>query len=615
MYRYIAFSWNSRDPAKTAVAQRLTRLLLSTSIDWEGVFDVPGLRVFHVPQPGGACHAYTLKRDGGVVLGKLFDGDHAEDRIPHDPTFDDKESEKVIESQGRCLVERYWGHYVAFMRTRGGEVRYVLRDPTGGLQCYLMKVSGIDVILSDMEDCVRLSLTPLTVDWDHVTAYFLHTRLVTRTTGFTEVTQLYAGECAAIVDDDKDDRVTTKVTRSFYWDPATVCEARLIEDPDEARAALRGVIRHCVNAWASSYDRIALELSGGLDSSIVAACLANASVRPEVLCLHYFTEMAEGDERSYAQAAARSTGFELIESEARTSERTLEKMLNRSRFATPAMLGFVPAPELLKRRLVTERHAGAVFSGQGGDHLFQQEGTKLIAAEYVHRHGLRPQVLRVAKDTSRLTSQSIWSVLRAAIRYGRLGRSFDPYGFHFQVPSFLSKDARAQLRPQAYTHPWVTSASRLPASKIRQIFNVVDCQPFYRMDCPNAEQVHPLISQPIIELCLQVPTYVLTHRGRSRGLVREAFEADVPKKIIRRQIKGQTTSYFGRILVENAAYIRELLLDGVLVSEGVLDRRELEKLLSERELILGKGLNSILPSIMAEAWLSTWAEQRQRTAA
>lgn len=33
MYRYIAFSWNVKDPAKTAVAQRLTRLLLSISLD------------------------------------------------------------------------------------------------------------------------------------------------------------------------------------------------------------------------------------------------------------------------------------------------------------------------------------------------------------------------------------------------------------------------------------------------------------------------------------------------------------------------------------------------------------------------------------------------------
>ena len=362
MYRYIAFSWNEKDPAKTSAVQGFTSLLRSTSNDWQSVIDLPGLRVLHAPQPGGACQAYTLKRDGGVVLGKLFDRNHAENPAPIGPAFDAMESERVLNSQGRRLVDHYWGYYVAFLRAADGRARYVLRDPTGGLPCYMIQVDGVDVTLSSMEDCARLNLTRLTIDWDHIAAYFLQIRLVTRTTGFREVSQLYAGECVVTIYSD----TTTDFARSFYWDPVAVCEADLIEDPDEARAALRSVIRYCVDAWASAYQSVVLELSGGLDSSIVAACLAKARARPEVSCLHYFTEMAGGNERQYAEAAARCAGFELIEREASTSERTLEMMLERSRVATPALLGFVPSPLLLTRRLATERHAGAIFSGQGG---------------------------------------------------------------------------------------------------------------------------------------------------------------------------------------------------------------------------------------------------------
>ena len=607
MYRFVAFSWNSTDLARTAAARRLGRLLLSTSPNWQSVFDTPGLRVFHAPQAGGACHAYLLKRNAGVVLGKLFGGDPDEDRIPCDPAFDDKESNLLVQSQGRRLVERYWGHYVAFLRAADGERRFILRDPTGGLPCFLIKAAGVDVILSDMEDCVGLKLTPFSVDWDHLTAFFVHSRLITRSTGFKEVTQLYAGECAAIADDGQ-------LTRSFYWNPVDVYEADTIEEPAVARAALRGIIRHCVNAWASCYDSIVHELSGGLDSSIVAACLAKASARTNVLCFHYFTEMSEGDERAYARAAAHGAGCELIESEARVSETTLESQLDPSRLATPAVLGFLPASELLKQRLVSERHAGAIFTGQGGDHLFQQEKNKHIAAEYAHRHGLQPQLFGVVADTSRLTSQSIWAIFSAAVSYGLLRRSFDPHTI-FRAPSILTEDARASVSTHAYTHPWVENASRLPASKISQVLDVVDCQPFYLRPCPNAEQIHPLISQPIIERCLQIPTYLLAHRGRTRGLVREAFEADVPTEIINRQSKGGTSSYFNRLLVANAPFLRESLLDGVLVRQGVLDRRELEKQLSERELILGNELHSILNAARAEKWLSTWADVRQRTAA
>lgn len=614
MYRYIAFSWDAKDRTKTAAVQRFTRLLLASSSAWQRVFDVPGLRVFHAPEAAGAFRAYVLKRDGGVVLGKLFETNPDTSGIATDPSFDERESDRLIESRGRHLVERYWGYYVAFLRAVGGRIRYVLRDPTGGLPCYLTKADDVDVILSDVEDCAHLELTPFSVDWSHITTFFLNPRLISRTTGFKEVAHLYAGECVSI-NYDTNSAAAGKVSRSFYWDPTAVCEANTTEDGDVARAALGGAIRHCVKAWASSYNSILLELSGGLDSSVVAACLSEGSAGPDVTCLHYFKAMSEGDERSYARLAAQNAGFELIEAEGNPSERPLESLLDRTRLATPSKMGFKPASALLKQQLVRERHVGAVFSGKGGDHLFQQERTRLIAAEYASRHGLRLELFRVVKDTGRMTMKSIWSVWESVVRYALLRQPFDPYGHHLKLPKILSEEARAGLSLEDVTHPWVQNASRLPASKIRQVFNVVDSQFFFMLHVPNAELVHPLISQPIIEQCLQIPSYVLAHRGRSRGLVRDAFERDLPTQIVHRYTKSGTTSYFSQMLVENAAFLRERLLDGVLVNEGIIDRNELEGLLSERNLVRGKHVRTITSILLTETWLSNWDDARRRTAA
>jgi len=605
MYRYVAFSWNSKDTARTAAAQRLARLLRSSAPDWQCVHNTPGLRVFHAPQSEGACHAYVLKHDRGVVLGRLFDGDFDENRIPIDPTFDDQESRLIIESQGRRLIEHYWGQYVAFLQEPQSRRRFVLRDPTGGLHCFMTRTAGVEVILSDMEDCVRLNITPSSVDWNHIAAFFVHMRLITRTTGFNEVKQIYAGECVATDDDNV-------VARSFYWNPVSVYESGSIEEADAARAALRRVIRHCVNAWGACYDSILHQLSGGLDSSIVAACLGKARERQKILCFHFFTEMTEGDERQYARVAAQSAGCELIEREAGASEISLENQLNRRRIATPSAQSFQPASELLMERLIGERNAGAIFSGQGGDHLFQEERTIRIAADYARRHGIGPELLNTMIDTSHLTGESIWSVLGATIRNGLLNRNNDPYA-EFEIPSILGGDARASLRPHMYMHPWIKHACHLPPTKISHVFNIVDCQPFYLLTRAFAEQIHPLISQPIIELSLQIPSYILAHRGRARGLVREAFREDVPANIIERYSKGGTTSYFNRMLVESVDFLREFLLDGALVREGILDRCELEAQLSETALMRGDELRPILNAARAEWWLSTWTNVRQQT--
>jgi len=608
MYRYVVFNWDAKDVDQTASARRLTGLLISASSNLQRVIDKPGLRVFDAPHPRGAFHSYTIAGGAGVVLGKVFKNDVSGTGPTVNPEFDDYHSKRVLKSKGKYLVENYWGHYVAVLRPSGSEKCYVLRDPTGGMQCYMMRSAGVSIFVSDIEDCVRLNLAPFSIDWDHLTAFFQHTRLVTQTTGFKEVTRLYGGECLVtkrgIVEE-----------RSFYWDPVDICERNTIEDHDTARAALGAVVRHCVAAWASSYDSAVHELSGGLDSSIVAACLGGKGISTDLVCFNYHTEISEGDERPYARAVALHSDCELAEREVRVSERTLKELLSPTRYATPAMQRFESPLEAAKQQLVTDRRAGAVFSGHGGDQLFQEERSPLIAAEYAFRHGLRPKLCEVIRDTSKLTSRSVWSVVRNVVGYGLLRRNYDPYTDYATVRAVLSNDTRESFCHESYKHPWVKNASMLPASKVRHILNVVDCQPFHQVPCSYAEQVHPLISQPVIELCLQIPTYVLTYGGMTRQLIRDAFEADVPATILQRRTKGNTTSYYGRLLAENATFLRSFLLDGMLVQKGMLDRVVLERLLSDRELILGRDIVSIMCSVAAEKWLSNWGDVHQRTAA
>ena len=41
----------------------------------------------------------------------------------------------------------------------------------------------------------------------------------------------------------------------------------------------------------------------------------------------------------------------------------------------------------------------------------------------------------------------------------------------------------------------------------------------------EAERISPLFSQPLMELCLRIPTYVLTEGGWDRAVARRAFYA------------------------------------------------------------------------------------------
>ena len=130
------------------------------------------------------------------------------------------------------------------------------------------------------------------------------------------------------------------------------------------------------------------------------------------------------------------------------------------------------------------------------------------------------------------------------------------------------------------------------------------------------DTVHPLISQPIIELCLQIPSYVLTYGGTDRALVRDAFRESLPPEIAARTNKGATTAYANDVLVRNLPAIRKLLLDGRLVGEAVLDRTKTEANLRESRLIRDPRLYwPILNAVRAEFWVRTWLGQNRSAAA
>jgi asparagine synthase (glutamine-hydrolysing) len=64
--------------------------------------------------------------------------------------------------------------------------------------------------------------------------------------------------------------------------------------------------------------------------------------------------------------------------------------------------------------------------------------------------------------------------------------------------------------------------------------------------------------------------------GRSRGLARRAFVAEVPEPILQRQWKDRPLHYVADVIHRNLDFIRATLLEGVLVKEGILDRAAVE---------------------------------------
>jgi len=602
VHRFIALAWNVADPERTAVAEEVSTRIRARLATWTGAFEADGLMVLHSGAHAKASRVYALDRGAGVVLGTLFRRGSEEEAIGGD-AFGPRETGLILKTRGRHLTMAYWGRYVAFLRDKSGKTVRVFRDPSGAFPCFTFRHRGIDVFFSRTEDVCHVGCFSFTVNWQYVASHLLFDQLRSRKTGLLGVFEILPGEC---VDTDGDSKNET-----FLWHPAAFCHDAPIEDASEAARALRKTVSTCVSAWASCYDTILHELSGGLDSSIVLACLSHTSTRAALTCINLYSDRAEGDERSLARTAAGGTGFPLVERPIRPSETTLRRMLNVPRIARPHISAIGLIFEDVYIDAARERDADAFFSGQGGDHLFHQRKTPLIAADYVRRHGLGPNLFRIVTDTARSTGLPAWTVLHTVLMHGVLRRPSPTLMDLDRTRSFLDPGVLAAIADESLLHPWLKTCGEILPAKRKHLADLINLQsyyiPFGRAE--SADLVYPLVSQPLIELCLSIPSYVLTQGGRDRALARRAFADMLPEPILAREAKGDITHIYSTLLSQEIGFVRELLLDGMLARAGLLDRGRLERRLTDEQILRGNQTLQILIFIGVEAWARAWRDR------
>lgn len=603
MYRFLAVLWNERNPQSVESVAALRAQTLLQPLGWRTALSGAGALVLHAGGRPGGVQPYRLPRNQGVVLGRLFRGRGDEHFHSVAEELDSHEAQRILDSKGRDLTERYWGRYVAFLLSGDGQ-RFILRDPTGGIPCYFTHFHGITLFFTHIEDCLKLSPQKLSINWTHLAGYLHFNRVVSRETGYREINQVLAGECITIRNGN--------ASNTFYWNPGLLCRSAPIEDPLRAEKVLLDAVTNSIHASAKCYQRILLELSG-LDSTIVLACLRSVSPQVDVTCLNLYTDAPGGDERLFARIAAEHFGCPLVETPFRTMGKPLSQMLIAENSLSPTTAKLASPAGDTRDELMRQRSIEAVFAGRGGDQLFQRRVGSFISTDYVHRHGLKPQLLRVAFETARLTGNAVLPILMSAVTYRFFKRVPDPYAF-LEAPAFVHPESEQLVDYSQLRHPWVNDAIGLPESKVQQIFDLVDSQNYFSTEaCADVDFEPPMISQRIIETVLRIPSFVLTSGGCDRALLRRAFASQLPRKLIHRRSKGEAVSFHQDLVRENRTFLREFLLDGLLVERRLLDKASLDTALSDKHQLVAGPVKPILVSALGEAWLRK-ATELQRSA-
>lgn len=607
MFRYIALVWNVTNEQQSSTAESLDGRLRAQR--WTPAFLGKGLRVFCADAGSGMLRALTLANDAGVILGTLFERnrDIDDDSPSRRATPSARGTEAILASQGRWLIENCWGNYVALLHDASAGIVRVVKDPSGTLPCFKTSLEEVTILFSHIGDCVELGARRFAVD---------RTYLRARVLGFNDleknalegVEQVRRGECVEL------DPAARPVIRSrrFYWNPFAFLQAqRAIEDPRRAGESMRATVRSCTQALSGGHASLLHRLSGGLDSSIVAGCLGRASTRPRITCYTYFNPHGRSDERPWARLAAEHTSFEHLEYPIVPAEISFADLVRPRPATEPLPLLAYLMRSTVEHRLAAERKATAVFTGDGGDSGFCSDSFPYAVTDYLRRHGPRLAALRLASDAALRTERSTGAVLLTSIRRWLFGARMRE-----QIPALLlgSQLVSPQVRdgfaiPESYPHPWFSQLGHVPWDVIRRLGVLVLTPEFYNVgDAAQSEPeiVSPLYAQPALELFLRMPIHVHAEGGRDRGLARRAFAREVPEQILQRQWKDRAPGFHSELLLRNLDFVRELFLDGVLVSEGLLDRGAVEAAFAA-----GPSKTEVLPAeiyrhLDVEVWARYW---------
>lgn len=559
---YVAICWTGEAPASVLALREAT--MDGWRVGWAGSDAMVLVR-----DPGLAIR--TLPGARGLVLGDLNRtslrgqvGDEVESLVIS--------SAAPIERVVGDLLSRFWGRYVALIReTQGGWA--VLRDPSGALEAMTWSRDSVRITASHLPAWMPPDLWPLdlAIDWSGVAAWVRASAAIGARSGLIGLRPITPGAA-----------LRGSGVEQQAWSPAAAAQAAPPVAPD---AALRDLVDGCVRQLVSD-EPVLAEISGGLDSAIIAASLCG-QVRDRVLeWTNYFVEGRRGDERAYARDVAAHLGFPLTEIR-KPDFAVTEAMLARSADGLRPGLSAKDAArdeEAAGRALALG--ARRIVTGQGGDMVFFATPTPLLVVDRMYASGRLAWASPYTLNIARWTHRAIWT-----------------------TPGRRWRDELERHNRPVRDHPWMIGVEELPPAKQLQIATLAHKLTIHVEGLRGraAEVVHPLLAQPILELCLSLPTPTLTEGGRDRGLARRVFADRLPASVQSRRSKGDLGAYYGQVAAASLPMLRDYLLDGELVRAGLLDRAALETMLTRDHMIWRGDFSGVMSFAVVEAWVRHWS--------
>ena len=408
-----------------------------------------------------------------------------------------------------------------------------------------------------------------------------------------------------------------------YWDLTFAREPRTLTD-DDAAAELRDLLLRSVRRRLVADVPVGIFLSGGIDSSSVAAFAALAAGPENV---HTFSVgFSEGsfDESTHARRVADHLGTQ--HREERLDARALLDIL-------PTVVDFLDEPLadasvvptfLLSR--FTRQHVTVALGGDGGDELFAGYQTFLAEAWGRAFFDCTPAPLRAAIATAARylpTRSEYFSLDFKANQFLQGGEVPGPPRHQRWLASFLPEQLPSLLAPdfghslpgdplaavveRARSGPAVAAEDRLLDFYARfYLADDVNTKVDRASGAVGLEVRAPFLDTALVDFACRLPPRMRLRWRSPKFILKHAMRGRLPDGILERRKQGFAVPVARWLRADLATALRDELSPAKLRREGILDPRFVQSLVDDHLSGQRDRRKSLWTLFMFERWLARW---------
>ncbi|ECA5251872.1 hypothetical protein ELS07_25885 [Salmonella enterica subsp. enterica serovar Lomalinda] len=460
----------------------------------------------------------------------------------------------------------FYGDFICLKLFRNNVNIYT--DPFGQFPVYYAINSNGSISLSDGAMCKSLLQAGQSIDIDFLLNYIINGEYLQGRTAITGLNILSPGFKYSF-------SLGGLLTREYIIDR--------IFSKAEASSPFN-ILKKSVVQKVACYEKLTLELSGGVESSSIAAILACHKKEKEVRFLTYYDKCSlSSNELKYAKKVSDHFNIKLDVIELSTRSPFTPFTEDIPFHILPGSYSCLYHQQHYIADLY-DKHA-LFINGHGGDSIYLAPSPPALFMEVLFSAGVK-KAIKTLYGISLQHHSSIPYEVKESLTNKYISRN-NPNSWYYDSVKHLSK----YISP-ATIFWWQTLGSTI--SEVLPVLNSA---------FSGKTVYYPFLSSPVIINALKTGFDKLVHNEFNRYPLRKSVYINTGYRGIWRTDKGDTTHNMLEGISKNFHFVRNFILGGHIADERLIDIKCTEKVLKKLNLGLADGLPAIVRLYSAEACL------------